>query len=225
MSALISAQFYSAKKINAQINRLVKQAEPAAIAALRETGKYVYRITRNSIKYSADKMKPSKPGTPPRTHIKSGGIKNAVRSELNSAKDGVVIGFSVRNFPYKIIRAHEQGGMMPFKISKSQKEYIARFHVGGVAPIGFLPKGKIRNIPKTRKTLYKKLLWSKLNSVAELERAKKLSRLLAYDFPEFTIDPPKSMKYPQRPTFNGLLDRKRDIIQNVLQRNLSKRGL
>jgi hypothetical protein len=69
---------------------LRRKAEKAKEKVLKRSGAIVRSIMRNSIKYRAKGSSP--PGSPPYSHVKSGGIKNLILFEYDAKTQTVVIG-------------------------------------------------------------------------------------------------------------------------------------
>lgn len=79
-----------AVKVILDFRELRRKAAKAKEKVLKRSGAIVRATMRNSIKYRAKGSSP--PGSPPFSHVRSGGIKNLIFFEVDARTQSVIIG-------------------------------------------------------------------------------------------------------------------------------------
>ena len=218
---MIQAQFkpHFDRKLSPRVNAAARKRTQRGIVAM---SKYIYRVARNSIRYRKNKKLASPAERPPYTHVKSGGLKNIIRTVNN--KKSVIVGFLASRFAWGGIKKHEFGGTFPNTSGLANAARLnARLRVGGSGPVryGRLKRKRIpKNVPKNIKTVYKNLVWGKLRSDAQVERSRDIIEAISKRHPQFSLNAKSTARYPRRPTFNLFLQRHKTKLNDIFNNSV-----
>lgn len=120
-------------KIDFDIMKIQGKTKRSLKKPLMRTGAYLRGLAKKSIGYRENKHIHSKPGEPPRTHVKPGGKKGLKNSIWFAADDSDVVIGPTRSGVGLVGKTHEFGGIE--KRSTNRRTPKWKLYIGGYGPI------------------------------------------------------------------------------------------